>query len=195
MAHFEALIKTLEDLGYTAHCFDTADQATDYLDSQIDGKTVGFGGSMTLKDIGLYPRLASHNQVFWHWEGNATQEAMSTDVYISSANALAETGEIINIDGAGNRVASTLFGHQSVYFVIGANKLAIDYDAALWRARNIAAPKNAQRLGKKTPCAATGHCHNCKSPDRICKTLNVLWGKPMGLSVMEIVLVKADLGM
>lgn len=195
MADFQGLIKTLEALGYTAHCFDTAAQAADYLDREIDGQTVGFGGSLTLKEMELYPRLSTHNQVFWHWEGAAKEEAISTDVYVSSVNAMAETGEIINIDGVGNRIASTLFGHHSVYFVVGANKLAPDYDAALWRARNVAAPKNARRLGRKTPCAVTGRCSDCKSPNRVCKALSVLWGKPMNLPVMEILLVKEELGM
>jgi len=196
MTDYAKLTATLEGLGYTVHTFDTAAQACDYLDSRIDGTTVGFGGSMTLKDMGLYPKLAAHNKVYWHWAGNFPKDAVDTDVYISSANALAETGELINIDGAGNRVSSTIYGHQAVYFVIGANKIAPDYDAALWRARNIAAPKNAQRLGKKTPCAVKGdRCYDCKSPDRICKALAVLWGKPSGIPTMEIILVNQDLGM
>ena len=120
---------------------------------------------------------------------------MGTDVYLTSANGLAETGEIINIDGAGNRVASTLFGHGKVYFVIGRNKLAPTYEEALWRARNIASPRNAQRLGKKTPCAVRGdRCYDCKSPDRICRGLVVLWG-PMTGTETEILLVDEDLGM
>ena len=120
--------------------------------------------------------------------------ARNTDVYLTSANGLAETGEIINIDGAGNRVSESIFGHKKVYFVIGKNKLAEDYDKALWRARNIAGPKNAQRLGRKTPCAAKAdRCYNCSSPDRICKVLSVFWGAPMGADC-EVVLIKEDLG-
>ena len=118
----------------------------------------------------------------------------SAMLYITSVNGLAETGEIINIDGAGNRVAETIFGHKKVYFVIGKNKLAEDYDKALWRARNIAGPKNAQRLNRKTPCAAKAdRCYNCSSPDRICKVLSVFWGAPMGADC-EVVLIKEDLG-
>lgn len=195
MADFQKLAQTLEGLGYTVRCFDTAVQAAGYLDGEIDGKSVSFGGSVTLEQLGLYPRLSTHNHVVWHWKGGDRKEAASTDVYISSANALAETGEIINIDGIGNRVASTLYGHQAVYFVIGANKIAPDYDAALWRARNIAAPKNAQRLNRNTPCAIKGErCYDCKSPDRVCRILTVLWGRPMELPTMEIILVNQDLG-
>ena len=111
-----------------------------------------------------------------------------------SANALAETGEIINIDGAGNRVSSTLFGHKKVYFVIGKNKLAPTYDEALWRARNVASPIRAQQMNKKTPCAVKAdRCYNCKSPDRICRGLVVLWGPMMGMEA-EVLLVDEDLG-
>ena len=195
MTDLKKLSGTLEELGYTLRCFDTAAQAADYLDRQIDGRTVSFGGSVTLQEMGLYPRLSTHNQVVWHWEGGSLADAMTTDVYISSVNGLAETGEIINIDGTCNRVASTLFGHQTVYLVVGRNKIAPDYESALWRARNIAAPKNAQRLKRKTPCAAKGdRCYNCKSPERICKALTVLWGKPGGVEHMELILVDQELG-
>ena len=115
-------------------------------------------------------------------------------LYLSSVNGLAETGEIINIDGTGNRVASGLYGHKKVYFIVGRNKLAPDYDAALWRARNIAGPKNAQRLQKKTPCAVKGDkCYDCKSPERICSALVVYWRKPSSMD-FEVVLVDEDLG-
>ena len=196
MADLEKLTRTLEGLDDTVRCFDTAAQAADYLDSRINGKSVAFGGSMTLKALDLYPRLSTHTKVLWHWEGSSRLEAATTQVYLSSVNALAETGELVNIDGVGNRVASTLFGHEEVYFVVGTNKITPDYDSALWRARNVAAPKRAQSQNRKTPCALKGDkCYNCKSPDRICKALSVLWGKPISLPVMEIVLIDEDLGM
>ena len=195
MINYEKLSRTLEALGYQVSHFATAQQAANYLDSQIDQTSVAFGGSVTLKDMDLYPLLSKHNQVIWHWEGGSQMDAINTQVYITSVNGLAETGELINIDGTGNRVASTLYGHKRVYFVVGSNKIAPDYDAALWRARNIASPKNAQRLGMKTPCAAKGdRCYNCQSPDRICRALVVLWEKPRGTEQMEIVLVDEPLG-
>ena len=196
MADLEKLRANLEARGFRTTYFPTADEAAAYLDGQIDGKTVGIGGSMTVKEMGLYPRLAAHNQVVWHWEGGALRDAVLTDVYITSANALAETGEIINIDGVGNRAASTLYGHQKLYFVVGRNKLAPTYEEALWRARNIAAPKNAQRLGRKTPCAIKGdRCYDCKSPERICRGLVVLWEPMMGMEqTTEVLLVDEELG-
>lgn len=197
MADFTKVEQALRQRGYTVHVFETGAEAADYLNGAIDGVSVGIGGSVTVQQLGLYDRLAQHNQVYWHWQGGPEQRAKAAeaDVYLTSANGLAETGEILNIDGAGNRVASTLYGHKKVYFVIGANKLAPTRDEALWRARNIAAPRNAQRLGKKTPCAVKGDkCYDCKSPDRICRGLVELWGPMMGME-MEVILIGEDLGM
>lgn len=194
MNRFETLKKTLEGLDYTVSCFDTAAAAADYLDKTLDGTSIGIGGAVTIRDMGLAERLATHNQVFWHWMDGTFAQAAQARIYLTSVNALAETGELINIDGTGNRVASALFGHEKVYFIVGRNKLAPDYDAALWRARNIAAPKNAQRLNRKTPCAVKGdRCYNCKSPERICRALMVYWEKPSSMD-MEVVLIDEDLG-
>lgn len=195
-------VKTnLEKRGYTVSCFDTAAQAAAYLNEQIDGKTVGFGGSVTLGQMGLYESLGAHNHVIWHWrvpEGRTVNslrdEAIGAEIYLSSVNGLAETGEIVNIDGTGNRVAAIFYGHRKVYLVAGVNKLAPDYEAALWRARNVAAPRNAHRLGSKTPCAAKGdRCYNCASPDRICCGLSVLWEKPRA-GEFEVILINEELG-
>lgn len=195
MTDWTKLTKNLEERGFTPKVFATKEEAADYLDSQIDGVSVAFGGSMTVQEMGLYPRLAAHNNALWHWDKAGLEQAVSTDVYISSVNGLAETGELINIDGTGNRVASTLFGHKRVYFVVGKNKIAPDYDKALWRARNIASPKNAQRIGVQTPCAVKGdRCYDCKSPQRICNGLVVLWGRPKGIETMEVILIDEELG-
>ena len=197
MADLNQAAKVLEEAGFGVHVFSTAAEAAAWLDANIDGKTVGFGGSVTLRDMGLYEKLSGHNTVYWHWEQGPEirKAAMQADVYVTSVNALAESGEIVNIDGTGNRVAGTLYGHENVYYVIGRNKLTDDYDSAIWRARNVAAPKNAQRLGLKTPCAIKGdHCYNCKSPDRICCGMVTMW-RPMAGMPAEILLIDEDLGM
>ena len=195
MYDFSKVKASLEERGFAVSCFATAEEAMDYLDGKLDGKSIGIGGSMTIRDMGLDQRLETHNQVIWHWKDGTTQEAARAQVYLTSVNGLAETGEIINIDGTGNRVASTIFGHEEVYFIVGRNKLSPDYDAALWRARNIASPKNAQRLKKATPCAAKGDkCYDCSSPERICRALTVLWEKPTGVGRAEVVLIDEDLG-
>ena len=198
MANIEKLKQNLLREGFQVSCFETAQEACAYLNGAIDGVSVGFGGSQTVRDMGLYEQLSAHNRCYWHWDP-ATQgipaEATNADVYISSLNGVSEDGELINIDGTGNRVASTIFGHEEVYFLVGSNKIAPDYDAALWRARNIASPKNAQRLGKKTPCAVRGDkCYDCKSPERICRALAVLWEKPTGIGRAEVVLIDEPLG-
>lgn len=195
MANIPLLCKNLETLGYRTVYFATAREAADYLNDQLDNSTVAFGGSMTLLDMGLYDSLSAHNTVYWHWRDATPADAAGARVYISSVNGLAETGELINIDGNCNRVAGTLFGHEKVYLVVGVNKIAPDYDAALFRARNVAAPLNARRLNRKTPCAAGAEvkCYNCSSPERICRALTVLWRKPTGCDY-EIVLVDEPLG-
>lgn len=198
---FDIVKKNLQERGYQVSCFENADQAVEYLDGQIRGKTVGFGGSMTLEQMGLYPKLVVQNRVSWHWKPAQEQtteeicrQASSAQIYISSVNGIAETGEIVNIDGACNRISAMLYGHENVYLVAGINKLAKDYDSALFRARNVAAPKNARRLARKTPCALQSErCYDCKSPDRICRALSVLWAKPSS-GVYEVVLINEELG-
>ena len=109
--------------------------------------------------------------------------------------AIAETGEIINIDGKGNRLAALAFGKKRVFIVAGVNKLCDDFDSALYRARNVAATQNATRFDVKTPCKIDGKCHDCRSPQRICNALLVLWGPMMEMESVEVVLINEELGM
>ncbi len=198
---FNKVQKNLTYLGYTVSVFETAAEAAEYLNKEIDGKSVGIGGSVTVGQMGLRDSLATHNEVYTHLPSmtkeenlEARKKAAEADIYISSVNGLSEDGEIINIDGNCNRVSATLYGHDKVYLVVGKNKLAPDYESALWRARNIAAPLNAKRLGRKTPCAEKGDkCYNCHSPERICRGLCVFWEAPSGCKY-EVVLVNENLG-
>ena len=198
---FTDLKNTLEKHRFKVCCFDTKEAAADYLDAQIDGKTVAFGGSVTLAAMGLKEKLGAHNTVIWHWfpaegksRGETLAEAAHSDIYIASANALAMTGEIVNIDGGCNRITSLVYGHGKVYYVIGRNKITANVQEAMDRARNIASPINAKRLGRKTPCAAEGtKCYDCNSPERICNTMTITWRPSFGVDV-EILLVDEDLG-
>lgn len=191
----------LEAVGYNVSVFATASEACDYLNEQIKNTSVAIGGSMSVKEMGLAPILRRSNRVVWHLEpdegkssAQLLKDATDTEIYISSVNALAETGEIINIDGTCNRLAGTLFGHKKVFLIVGANKIEPNFEKALWRARNIASPLNARRLHKNTPCAVGElKCHNCKSPERICRSLNVFWTKPNGCEY-EIILIDEKLG-
>lgn len=133
--------KNLKERGFKVSAFATAKEAADYLNAQIDGESVSFGGSMTLSQMGLFESLGKHNKMFSHWNvpdgmnaAEVLKNASTCDNYLLSANGLAETGEIINIDGTGNRVSSSLYGHKRVWFVVGSNKIAPTYDEALWRA-------------------------------------------------------------
>jgi len=197
--NLETVQKNLEARGFACRVFPTAAEASDYLAETITGKTVGIGGSMTIDAMGLYERLQEKNEVFWHWKTPGPEtlaQASQAQVYLSSVNAIAETGELINIDGTGNRVAATLYDREKVVFVAGVNKIAPDYDQALWRARNVAAPLNARRLNRETPCAKGKElkCYDCKSPQRICNGLTVLWKKMGGVKECEVVLIQEELG-
>lgn len=201
--NFDKVQKNLEKRGFSVSVFETGKEASDYLNREIRGKSIGFGGSMTIKGLGLFDSLSENNEVWWHGKGVQSKEygaekimknAMTTDIYISSVNALSEQGDIINIDGRCNRISATLFGHEKVYFLVGKNKIAETYEKAFWRARNIAAPKNAQRLGMNTPCAKKGDkCYDCSSPDRICRGFLTITMPPMGLET-EVVLINEELG-
>ena len=197
--NIQRTIDSLTREGFAVRYFDTAKEAGEYLSRSITGKTVGFGGSVTLEQMGLYEKLAENNTVYWHWKTNNMETrtaAAGAEVYLSSANAIAETGEIVNIDGSGNRVAATLYNHERVVFVVGVNKIAEDYERAVYRARNVAAPLNTRRLGLKTPCAVGKEikCYNCASKDRICcGVVTLLW--PMrSVKVTEVVVVGESLG-
>ena len=182
--NLEKTIKNLRLRGFKASHFASGEEAAAYLAEQVRGCTVGFGGSKTLDQLGLYELLSQNNTVYWHWKapGKETRrQAAFTDVYCCSANAISEDGEIFNIDGTGNRVA-------------GTNKICPDFDAALKRARNTAAVKNAERLDKKTPCRIDGVCHDCHGREGICRALTVLWG-PMNGMETEIVLIDGDWGL
>lgn len=199
MADVQKAIQSLQKRGFQARYFDTAKEAADYLDASIDGKTVGVGGSVTIRQMGLFDRLAKHNTVYWHWvtdDAETRVNAANASVYLTSANAIAETGEIVNIDGTGNRVAATLYNRGRVVFVAGINKLAPDYESAVYRARNVAAPLNAKRIGFMTPCAVAKEmkCYDCAHKDRICSAVvSIVW--PMrGVEETEVVLVGEELG-
>lgn len=199
MKDYASVIEVYQKEGFHALYFAAAAEAVEFISAEITGRTVGIGGSVTVRQMGLYEKLRESNEVFWHWEtpgAETLKKAMNAQVYISSVNALARTGEIINIDGTGNRISSLLFGHERVILVAGVNKLADDFDSALHRARNIAAPLNCKRLGKKTPCALSKEtrCYDCKSPERICRGFSVL-ARPMGgVGQTDLILVGEELG-
>ena len=166
-----------------------------------DGSSVTWGGTMTIRDLGIPQYLKDRGTLeVLDRDLAATPEetqtiylkAFSADVYLSSANAISEDGVIVNIDGNGNRVAAITWGPKKVIFVVGLNKVAQNVEAALARARSTASPTNAARFDVKTPCKSDGVCHNCNSPQSICNYVHFLRNSPQGRHV--VVLVGESLG-
>jgi len=193
----EKLQKNFNRHGFQTAFFQTKETAVDYLTGQIVGRTVGFGGSMTVREMGLFDALSAKNVCIWHHRvaGEETRQlATKARIYVTSANAVSETGEIVNIDGTGNRLAMTLYGPEKTYFVVGRNKITPDLASAMDRAKNVAAPKNAQRFKLKLPCAAKAdRCYDCDSPERICRATLILERVPNHLPI-EILFIDEDLG-
>ena len=203
----EKTIRALEHNHYRVTYFATAEEATAYLDREINGKTVGFGDSQTMISMRLFERLSTHNTVHDPAQSKSLEEffeiskrALTTEVYLTSVNALSETGEMVNIDGGGNRLAGSLFGHERVFFVAGVNKIAPDLPAAIERARHHAGPMNAKKYELSTPCVQYGNkmgryekCFDCDHPDRICNAM-VIYMKKMEEVDAEVVLINESLG-
>lgn len=187
-----------EKHGFSTQLFSAPEEARDYFVSLLEAQTIGFGGSVTLKELGLFEALSERNAVVWHNRVNTVDVrrlANCARVYITSANAVSETGAIVNIDGTGNRVAMASFGPEICYHVVGRNKVTPDLAAALDRCKNVAAPLNAQRLNAQTPCAKRGDkCYDCNSPHRICRITSIIERPPLGMAC-EVVFIDADLGL
>ena len=138
-----------------------------------EGSTATMGGGVSVQEIGLVDALKQGNYKFidrdaYEDKRAAMLLAYDADVFLASANAITEDGVLVNIDGNANRVSAIAHGPKKVILIVGMNKVCDDVDGAMKRARNVAAPTNAQRFGLSTPCAKTGSCMNCKSPDTIC---------------------------
>ncbi|MBO7728617.1 MAG: lactate utilization protein [Oscillospiraceae bacterium] len=163
-----------------------------------EGSTVTMGGGMSVREIGLFDALKKGNYQFIDRDEYADRrEAMllayDADIYLASANAMTEDGVMVNIDGGANRVSALAYGPKVVLMIVGMNKICDDVDGAMKRARNVAAPINAQRFGLDTPCSKTGACMNCKSPDTICcQFLITRYSKEKDR--INVILVNDDLG-
>lgn len=194
--NLEKTIKNLRQRGHEVRTFPTAEEAVAYLCDAIHNTEVGIGGSKTVEQLGLYEKLIENNTVYWHWrskETNIREIANAAPVYITGINAIAETGEILNIDGTGNRLAGQCFGKKKVYYIAGINKICSDFESALFRARNVAAVRNAARFPAATPCKIDGICHDCQVPENVCNALLVVWGPMTGMQT-EVILIDGELG-
>jgi len=197
----ENTLKALKKNGFKARYFEDSKSAAKTLLEEISvTDKVGIGGSMTIKELGLPDALLQRgNTVYFHWlettpEGmdNARRNASTADVYLTSTNALTEKGQLVNIDGTGNRVSAMVFGPKKVYVVCGINKLVDDVDGAIKRIKDNAY-KNARRLNLKTPCAITEKCNDCDSPQRMCNVTTIIEKKPNKIDI-EVMIIGESLG-
>lgn len=194
-----ALVKN----GFEVQVFQARDSAMDYLLQKAQGaQSVGFGGSMTLAELGLASRVAElGKQTLVHGRAGLSmderilimKEQLRCELFFTSTNALTLKGHLVNIDATGNRVCSMAFGPGRVIVVAGVNKLTPDLESALARIKETACPPNARRLGYDTPCAKTGFCNDCNSPQRICRITTIIEKKPR-LTDVEVVLINENLG-
>ena len=201
----EKTIKALERNKFVVHYFETGAEAISYLKGRIQNKRVAIGDSHTLLELKVHDVLAQVNDditdIQRPFPGESFRDTalrtMGRDVFLTSVNALAQSGEMINIDGTGNRVAASLFGSQEVFFVLGINKITPDLASAIYRARNVAAPLNSKKNKKSSlnPCATLEEkCYDCGSPDRICNALTIYYKKMRNMQTMEVIIINESLG-
>lgn len=205
--HYETLANTIiKNLNkrrmegcYCATIEEAEKKAFSYL---TDGCTVAFGGSMTLADTGMLTALRHDPNIKLIDRDTATSpeetkimfhDALSADFYFMSTNAITVDGDLVNIDGTGNRVAALIYGPENVIVMTGMNKVAANVEEALSRVHNTATPMNCKRLGRKTPCSTTGVCSDCLSPDCICNQVVVT--RRSGIEGrIKVILIGEELG-
>ena len=193
----------LEKNNMEAFYAEDASKVIEIVDTLVkDGETVSVGGSMTLFETGIIDYLKSgrFNYLDRYEAGlspdgvkEVFRKAFSADTYFTSSNAVTEDGELYNVDGTCNRIAAMLYGPDKVIVIAGINKIVPDADAAIERVRNIAAPANAVRLNRKTPCVSVGYCMDCSSPERICNSY-VLIGRQAAKGRIKVIIVGGDFG-
>ena len=199
------MLDALKKKQYDPHFFETAAEARDFIQNQIQpDETVGIGGSLTLREgLGIVEALRSKDiTVYDHWDANndpprrleLKRKQGGADVFLTSMNAISSDGIMVNLDGGGNRVAGTCSGPKRVIVVVGVNKIADTLDLAIHRTQSHADVLNAIRLKRKTPCAETGNCNDCNSPQRICAALLILYKRPTDIDKFTVILVNEEMG-
>lgn len=193
----------LKERGFEVFLVHNKDEAKSILLKLIpEDATVGVGGSITIREIGIIEELEKRgNRVIHHWkEGlspeedfNVRRQELLSDVFLSSVNALTFSGELVNMESIGNRVAAQIFGPKKVITVIGKNKLVVNLETAIWRIKNVVTPLNAKRLKLELPCVEEGYCIDCNHPKKICRITTILEAPP-AKTPFYIVLVNEELG-
>ena len=199
----EKCVEALKKHDFDAHFVPDVETARKLILDLVSGfETFGFGGSNTTRAIGLLEELKNRGKrIFDHWQGDIFGEENKVirmeqgrcDCFLCSANAVSATGEIVNVDAAGNRTNAMTFGPKKVIIVAGINKVRPNLESALARVKEVAAPMRAKSLNMDTPCAETGICNDCKTPHRICRVTTILHRKPM-MTDVSVVLINEALG-
>jgi len=201
------LKKVLEGNNFEVFLAESASEAKDVVLDEIlpkaGAKTVSWGGSLTFTSSGLYKVIRDNTdlevldtfdkKISDKEKSELRREALLVDIFITGANAITETGKLVNLDMIGNRVAAITFGPKAVVIMAGRNKIVPDIEQAMLRIKNYAAPVNTMRLDKKTPCIKTSYCKDCKSPERICNTWTIT-EKSFPKGRVKIVLINEDMG-
>lgn len=198
----EKLLNNLTARGFHAFICQNKKEAIDKVFSLIpQDKSVGIGGSMTIKEISLEVALQnrgnevlSHSLVALDKAPILYQLAQKADFYMSSCNAITINGEIINIDGSANRVSTLAFGPKNIIYLVGKNKIVSTIDEGIDRIRNYVAPKNCIRLNKNTPCAKTGKCSYCNSQDCICNITTIMHHPTSKQDNVYVIIINEELG-
>ncbi len=202
----ERTVNALRKNEMNALCFDTLEEAANHVLSMIPpGVSVGLGGSVTVREMGIVDELQKRgHEIIDHWQYDEAdpkqlqmQKAMLTcDVFLTSTNAVTLDGALVNSDGSGNRVAAMIFGPKKVIVIAGVNKIVSTIDEGISRIRNVATPKNAQRKQLDAPCGQTGYCVNCKGPERRCRITTIIEKLPRKRKSEDftVVLIGKNLG-
>lgn len=199
----DTVIKNLQKRQIEGYYCPTSKEAVKLANDLIaSNSTVSFGGSMTLSECGMMDTLTSRKDITLYNRNTAKSpeeiadiyhKALSADYYFMSCNAISATGELVNIDGTGNRVAALIYGPEHVIILAGMNKVTPDLASAMARAKNTATSPNAIRLNRETPCATTGICHDCQSPDCICAN-TVITRRGQIPNRIHVILIGENLG-
>jgi hypothetical protein len=211
----ERVVKSLKKNFFEAAYFPAVGEARDFVLSKIpDNSTIGVGGSVTIRELGLIEELENRGHVVTHhWkpelghgadggrvEGfvrgsdfEVRRKAMMSDIYLCSSNVITTDGKLVNMDGFGNRVASMIFGPRQTIIIASVYKIVTDVKAAIEKIETMTAPMSAHRGHAKVPCASTGICTDCDSPDRACCVMSIMHKKPKAAEIL-VVLVGEEVG-
>lgn len=197
-------VEALNRNGFTAIYCPAKEDAFDYIIKEAEGAaTIGFGGSMSVVGLGVTDKLGKMGkELLSHGKPDLSPQEklaimrrqLTSDLFLTGTNALTLSGCLVNIDASGNRVGAMSFGPKKVIVVAGRNKLVDDVHEAIKRIKRYAAPPNAKRLKFDTPCAKTGFCQDCNSPERICRIISIMQRKPL-MSDIRVLVINEDMGL